>query len=106
MWKEVILMENQSIGDKILALRKAKGWSQYDLEQKSGVSRPTIQLIESNRLKKVEYWNVKRIAEALEVDPDVLYGIEKDKSFNDVIAGELEILDLKLHEIIKQLKVK
>lgn len=45
--------EPMTIGKRIRKLRLERKWSQYDLADKSGVPRPVINLIESNKVKKL-----------------------------------------------------
>lgn len=45
----------------------AKGWTQTELAQKSGVPQPTISQIEKGNRKYPTHENMKKIAKALEV---------------------------------------
>jgi transcriptional regulator with XRE-family HTH domain len=60
-------------GDRIRDRRKAKKWSQQELSDKSGVSRPLIQLYESNEVKKPGPEPLTKIAVALGMDPKELF---------------------------------
>lgn len=55
--------EQQSFGETIREARKKHGWSQTELGQKSGVSRPTIARVESNN--DVTTATIAKIAQAL-----------------------------------------
>lgn len=58
----------------IKAKRLAKGWTQTELAQKSGVPQPTISQIEKGTRKYPTHKSIKRIAKALEVDIEELDG--------------------------------
>lgn len=49
----------------IRAARRGKGWSQQDLADRSGVSRPTIARLEGG--SSVSYSTVTKLAEALDL---------------------------------------
>jgi SOS-response transcriptional repressor LexA len=53
-----------TIGKRIRDMRKARGWTQDELEQRSGISRNFISLVENNR-KGISVASIERIAEAL-----------------------------------------
>jgi SOS-response transcriptional repressor LexA len=53
-----------TIGKRIREMRKARGWTQDELEERSGISRNFISLVENNR-KGISVANIERIAEAL-----------------------------------------
>jgi transcriptional regulator with XRE-family HTH domain len=55
-----------TIGEKIRAIRKVKGFSQEMLQQKSGIQRNFISLIENNH-RGVSYRTLEKIANALSV---------------------------------------
>lgn len=50
-------------GDVIRAARKKRGWSQAELGEKSGLSRPTIARVEANQ--DVTTATIAKIAQAL-----------------------------------------
>lgn len=50
-------------GDKIREARRARGWSQTELGERSGVSRPTIARVEANN--DVTTTTIAKIAQAL-----------------------------------------
>jgi len=53
-----------TIGNRIREMRKARGLTQENLEQKSGISRNFISLVENNR-KGISFSSIEKIAEAL-----------------------------------------
>lgn len=61
------------------ALEKFRGdMSQTELARKAGVSRATINRIERGHAESVTFGTINRIAEALEVDADVLVTFERE----------------------------
>ena len=61
------------MGEKVKELREAKGWTQEQLAQKSGLSRVTISLIETGKPKEIMSGTIKALANALEVPVDALF---------------------------------
>lgn len=55
--------EQVSFGETIREARKKRGWSQTELGQESGVSRPTIARVEANN--DVTTATIAKIAQAL-----------------------------------------
>lgn len=55
--------EQDGFGDVIRDARKERGWSQAELGEKSGVSRPTIARVEANN--DVTTATIAKIAQAL-----------------------------------------
>lgn len=55
--------EQQGFGDVIREARKKQGWSQAELGEKSGVSRPTIARVEANN--DVTTATISKVAQAL-----------------------------------------
>ena len=71
-----------TIGDKILNMRKARGWSQEELADRIGVTRQAVSRWESN--------SAKPDAEKI-VDISDLFGVSADYLLRDKYAGEGEI---------------
>ena len=69
-----------SLGMRIKTLRKAKGYTQQELSERTGVSRIYVQALESNRrLPSMKLLN--RMAESLDVEvTDLVQSIPADKS--------------------------
>ena len=72
---------NMTIGDKILNLRKARGWSQEELAERIGVTRQAVSRWESNSAKP----DADKI-----VDICDLFGMSADYLLRDKYAGEGE----------------
>lgn len=60
-----------TIGKRIKEMRKTRRWTQEALEQKAGISRNFISLVENDR-KGISYSNIEKIAVALGVSPSQL----------------------------------
>ena len=56
------------MNNKIKEFRQAQGLSQDELSIKSGVSRPTISMIETNTLDNIESKTMLKLAKALNCD--------------------------------------
>jgi len=70
-------VRNMTIGEKVRAVRLEKGFSQQKLQQKSGVERNFLSLVENNH-RSPSFKTLVRIAEALGVS--VGYITDYDKS--------------------------
>ena len=71
-----------TIGDKILNMRKARGWSQEELADRVGVTRQAVSRWESNSAKP----DADKI-----VDICDLFGVSADYLLRDKYAGEGEL---------------
>ena len=56
-----------TVGDKVRELRKARGWTQATLGERSGVTAQTVWLLETHKLEDVKLSTLEGIAGALEV---------------------------------------
>lgn len=56
------------MNNKVKEFRQAQGLSQEELSIKSGVSRPTISMIETNTLDNIESKTMLKLAKALNCD--------------------------------------
>jgi len=71
-----------TIGDKILSLRKARGWSQEELAEKVGVTRQAISRWEANSAKP----DADKILDICD-----LFGVSADYLLRDKYNGEGEL---------------
>lgn len=81
------MREGKSFGDIIREEREKKGLSQKELAEKIGTTSSYICAIEKGNKPAPPYWTVKRIAEALEMDPEELWRIAREE--RDERAREL-----------------
>ena len=61
------------MGNKLREAREAKGMTQEELEEKSGVSRQTISAIENNRSGDTKAGTLIALARALETTMDAIF---------------------------------
>ena len=61
------------MGYKLKEAREAKGITQEELEQKSGISRQTISAIENNKVGDVKIGTLKALAEALGTTVEAIF---------------------------------
>jgi len=57
---------------RLRELRVAKGWSQTELAERSGVRRVTISRIENDQTSGIEFDTLERLGQALGCDPAFL----------------------------------
>lgn len=68
-------LEPGEIGERVLALRTERRWSQHKLAKRMGVARATIGELESGQTATPSAETLLRLADALDVDPWVIvYG--------------------------------
>lgn len=71
-----------TLGQRIQRLRREKGWTQRELEQRAGIENRNLTRYESDKVRpRVE--SLTKIAEALEVSVDELTSNEPDTQFQD-----------------------
>ncbi len=61
---------------KLVDLRKRKGWNQLELARAAGIPQPTICRLESGDTEQPELVTITKIAKALEVSIDYLVSEE------------------------------
>jgi transcriptional regulator with XRE-family HTH domain len=61
-------MDLIQLGERVKATRKAKGWSQTTLAEKSGVSRARIEALENARIAEIGFKHLMRVINALDLD--------------------------------------
>ena len=71
-----ILVRMRFLGEELLRLRKEQFLSQRDLAQRAGVSPTTIMHLETGESADPRLSTVRKVAEALGVDPNSL--VERD----------------------------
>ena len=80
-------MDLIDLGERIKAIRKAKGWSQRELAEKSGVSRARIEALENARIIEIGFKHLMRIMHALGVDLRITQ-LNRDRPTLDDLAAE------------------
>jgi transcriptional regulator with XRE-family HTH domain len=84
----------QPIADRLVQLRKRKGWSQVEIAEKLGLSRDLVASIESGRTN-INSNTVIRWAAVLEVSTDHLLGVDAKENQDGVFIHE-KSLSIKL----------
>jgi transcriptional regulator with XRE-family HTH domain len=77
-------------GERLIELRKAKGWSQERLSLESGVTRSYLGGVERGQ-RNIALVNICRLAEALSVSPSVLLRFES-KSLDLINSSKSTVL--------------
>lgn len=67
------------LGDKLIFLRKSRGWTQEEISKKIGVHRGTYSNYETNK-REPDYKTLKKLADIYEVTTDYLLGREKNEA--------------------------
>lgn len=76
------MINHKGIGRQIRELRVRRGWKQYELAEKVGMSRPAICNIEAGK-RSLTLNTLKRFCEVFEIDISY-FGIETD-NFSDTV---------------------
>jgi transcriptional regulator with XRE-family HTH domain len=81
-----------SFGDRLIYLRKERGWSQTELATKAGVPVPTVNALEhgTRKGKRVAVEIAQRLARALGVSLDYLTGMyEEEEKVSEQAAAAM-----------------
>jgi transcriptional regulator with XRE-family HTH domain len=70
-------MDEALIGKRLQAMRRLRMWDQRRLAQEAGVSPTTVSGIETGRISKPHFGTMRKLARALEVEPEVLISLEE-----------------------------
>lgn len=65
-------MNGPDIGRNLLFIRRSRMWTQGRLAEKSGVSPTTISGIENGKISRPHFGTLRKVAEALGVEPEEL----------------------------------
>jgi transcriptional regulator with XRE-family HTH domain len=85
-------MERQTVGTNLTVIRERRMWTQVRLAEEAGVSPTTVSEIETGRISRPHFGTLRRLANALGVDPQALLSPEQSFSaeFNKQgLAGAL-----------------
>jgi transcriptional regulator with XRE-family HTH domain len=79
------------LGDRIRAARKAKGWTQQELAEKTGMTAAFLSYLE-NGSRRAGFESLLKLAEALSVEPEFLLGgkLGQEKPETPYISVSLE----------------
>ncbi len=73
-------MERQTVGTNLAVIRERRMWTQARLAEEAGVSPTTVSGIETGRISRPHFGTLRRLANALGVDPQVLLSPEQSSS--------------------------
>ncbi len=90
-------MENTSLGKKVKSLRKMRGISQNQLAKKVGVKQATLSRLEAGLAKQMKSEALARVATALGVTTDYLFGNADKVRPEDLSQDDLEAKALLEH---------
>lgn len=79
-------MQQPELGNKIIALRKQKGFTQEELVERCNINVRTLQRIESGEVSPRSY-TIKTILTALDYDYEELYAAEQATDGNSIVLG-------------------
>lgn len=91
-----------NVGDRIKRLRLQRGWSQRRLASSVGMNNSVLSRIENN-LRPVETEELKKFAEAFDVNTDYLSGFDKSNISHDA-QDFADFIDLSEDEAIPKIK--
>ena len=74
------MIEENILGERVRALRKARGWRQAELGEKIGLSHKAISTLESGS-RGISVEKLIELAYALRVSTDYLLGITDDPTW-------------------------
>ena len=80
-------------GDRIVDLRKNKGWSQEELAKQVNVSNSTISRIEKGESQKIDSDVILSIAKLFGVSTDFILGLSDDPEPKNFSIGELGLTE-------------
>lgn len=84
-------MKQPELGNKIISLRKQKGFTQEELVERCNINVRTLQRIESGEVSPRSY-TIKTIRSALDHDYEELYGEENTTAKDDItLCSETEV---------------
>ena len=73
-------MERQMVGTNLTFIRERRMWTQVRLAKEAGVSPTTVSGIETGRISRPHFGTLRRLANALGVDPQALLSPERSFS--------------------------
>jgi transcriptional regulator with XRE-family HTH domain len=68
-------MESGVVGGNLAVIRKRRMWTQARLADEAGVSPTTVSGIESGRISRPHFGTLRKLARALEVEPEELVSL-------------------------------
>ncbi|MCA1737296.1 MAG: helix-turn-helix transcriptional regulator [Actinobacteria bacterium] len=69
-------MDESGIGKRLRNIRRSRMWNQHKLAEEAGVSPTTVSGIETGRISTPHFGTLHKLAQALDVNPQVLFSSE------------------------------
>ncbi|MCA1728679.1 MAG: helix-turn-helix domain-containing protein [Actinobacteria bacterium] len=66
-------MDESGIGKRLRNIRRSRMWNQHKLAEEAGVSPTTVSGIETGRISTPHFGTLHKLAQALDVNPQVLF---------------------------------
>ncbi len=82
-------MERDTVGRKLAIIRERRMWTQARLAEEAGVSPTTVSGIESGRISRPHFGTLRKLAAALEVEPERL--LSSSGAGRDVLPSRLSL---------------
>jgi transcriptional regulator with XRE-family HTH domain len=73
-------MEGPDIGVRLIRIRRLRMWTQGRLAKEAGVSPTTVSGIETGRIARPHFGTLQKLAQALDLDPQVLLSLPEKPS--------------------------
>lgn len=82
----------EQVGDRIAAVRKARGMTQEDLAKRIGISRPNLCRYETGAIKEIPEKMIIALSRALQVSPSYLRDYAADNSSEEEDIANIPLL--------------
>ena len=96
-------MDYTEIGKKIKSKRKALNLTQYALAEMVGLTESSISRYEAGQISTMPTSTVRRICDALNLEPSELLGLTPDKSFEYDFKELLKLTDVLPNDVKTEL---
>jgi transcriptional regulator with XRE-family HTH domain len=73
-------MKGPEIGVRLIRIRRLRMWTQGRLAKEAGVSPTTVSGIETGRIARPHFGTLQKLAQALELDPEILLSFSEKPS--------------------------
>jgi transcriptional regulator with XRE-family HTH domain len=73
-------MKGPDIGVRLIRIRRLRMWTQGRLAKEAGVSPTTVSGIETGRIARPHFGTLQKLAEALDLDPEILLSFSEKPS--------------------------
>jgi transcriptional regulator with XRE-family HTH domain len=95
-------MERRTVGRNLIIIRERRMWTQARLAEEAGLSPTTVSGIESGRILRPHFGTLRKLADALEVDPRALLSSGELSSTGFDEQGRQKPLSLEWARAVRQ----